>query len=151
MLQHALIRAIRFRARHRYGRKEWSEERNRQTFGAQTETHEHEWRVEVTVEGALDPETGFVMDLGELDAILDDEVRTPLAGFDLNRVIPEVARGEMQPSTEALAGWVFGRVARRLPAGVALRRVRVRESDDLGAEVIDSRLSSGGDDAMFAS
>ena len=65
-----LIRAVRLRAVHHYRRAGWSEEENRRAFGAQAETHAHDWRVEVHVAGPVDPATGWCVDLGALDAHL---------------------------------------------------------------------------------
>ena len=73
----------------------------------------------------------MVMDLGELDRILRDEVVAPFDGKHLNLDVPEFAYGRTLPTCEAIAGYVFRRVAARLPAGVALERVRVLEDPTL--------------------
>ena len=64
-----LTRTVRFSASHRYYRPEWSEERNREVFGAcaNPHGHGHNYLLEVTVEGEPDVETGFSVDLGVLD------------------------------------------------------------------------------------
>jgi len=128
----SLTRVRRFRARHHYGRAGWSEARNREVFGAQVQSHEHAFRVEVTVSGVPDAETGFLVDLPLLDALLD-ELLGPLEGGDLNQRIPEVRTGELQPSTEALSGWIWIRLENRIPEPARLERVRVWESDELGS------------------
>lgn len=135
LFRRTLIRTVRFRATHHYHVPEWDEERNRETFGAQAEPHGHDYRVDVTVAGPPDSETGFVADLSELDAVLREEVVGPLHDQDLNRAIPEVAEGTMQPSTEALAEWVYRRVAPRVREPARVIRVRVSESDDLAGEI----------------
>jgi 6-pyruvoyl-tetrahydropterin synthase len=76
----------------------------------------------------------MVIDLGLLDRILDEQVLTPLAGKDLNRVVPAFAGGASQPTCEALAALLFGRIAARLPAGTSLERVRVEEDPTLYAD-----------------
>lgn len=130
----SLIRVAVFSARHRYERADRSAAWNEARFGDQRHAHPHEYRLEVTIEGAPDPQTGFVTDLTELDAILD-EITGPLDGADLNDAIPEVREGTMQPSTEALARWFWERLSARFEAPARLRRVRVWESDRLGGEV----------------
>jgi 6-pyruvoyltetrahydropterin/6-carboxytetrahydropterin synthase len=132
-LGHArLIRVVRFRATHRYGRREWSAERNRDVFGAQVEPHAHDWHVEVHVRGPIDPDTGWVVDLGVLDAALG-RLTAEWDGGDLNHLIPEVADGLLMPSTEELARWIFTRLEGRLGSSTMLVQVRVFESDALGA------------------
>ena len=84
------------------------------------------------VRGPLDA-YGFVMDLAVLDRLLD-EVLGVLDGADLNRTIPEMSSGHLQPTTEALARWVWERLAVRIPEPARLVRVRVAESSGLAAD-----------------
>jgi 6-pyruvoyl-tetrahydropterin synthase len=87
----------------------------------------------VTVRGSL-AETGTVIDLGLLDQILHDEVLTPFAGKHLNLDVPAFAYGKTLPTCEALAAYVFPRIASRLPGGLALERVRIMEDPTLYAD-----------------
>lgn len=131
----SLIRIARFRASHHYHRADWSEERNREAFGEAVRPHEHDYRVEVTVTGAPDPVSGLVTDLAALDRLLEEEVVERLGNRSLNEALPPVAEEGAQPGTEVLAGWIFRTLRERIPGGARLRRVRVWESDELGAEV----------------
>ena len=128
-----LLRTLRFRAEHHYGHADWTAERNREAFGGQVRSHAHDWNVTVTVVGPPDEATGFVVDLRTLDRALRDVVG-PLDGADLNEVIPEVRCGDMQPSTENLARWLFERLEPRIVGGARLERVRVAEGPDLAGE-----------------
>jgi len=141
MLRTTLLRTVGFRATHRYWRSDWSEERNRQVFGAQTEPHQHDFRVQVALEGEVDRETGFLVDLATVDQVLERVVEG-LRDRDLNRAIPEVREGEILPSTEELARWFWGRLQGEIPGSTRLVRVRVAESDELAAEV--ARAAKGG-------
>lgn len=132
MHETTLLRTIRFRARHRYRRPEWSEARNREVFGANVEPHAHDWTLEVAVRGAVDPETGFLVDLVRLDAEIEAVV-APLRDADLDRVLEDA--GEVRlPSTENLARWLFERLEGRIPGAARLVRVRLAESPDLASE-----------------
>ncbi len=132
----SLTRLVGFRATHRLYRLDWTEARNREVFGALSEDpgHPHDYSCAITVRGPVDPTMGMVMDLGELDRILHDEVVAWFDGKHLNRDVPEFADGRTLPTCEALALHVFPRVAARLPAGVALERVRVLEDPTLYAD-----------------
>lgn len=132
----ALLRTVTFSADHHYGRSDRSPEWNREQFGEQRHPHGHEYRLEIKVEGAPDPETGFIVDLPSLDRLLA-EVVAPLDRGDLNRAIPAIRQETMQPSTESLALWFWNRLAPEIPGGARLRRVRVWESDTLAGEVED--------------
>ena len=127
-----LERTVRFHAVHHYGVEEWSDEHNQAAFGALVESHGHDYTATVWVTGPMDPRTGFCADLPALDATLDACVRA-LDGGDLNAAVPEVADGQAQPCCEVLARWFHRELARGLPDGVEVTRVRVAESDDLAA------------------
>lgn len=129
-----LTRIVLFSAAHRYVRPDWSNERNAETFGACGREHGHTYTCRVTVAGPLDPETSMVMDLGALDTILREEVTNVLDHRHLNVDVPEFAYGRTVPTGEALAVFVWQRVARRLPENVRLRAVRIEEEPHLFAE-----------------
>jgi 6-pyruvoyltetrahydropterin/6-carboxytetrahydropterin synthase len=130
-----LTRSVSFHATHRYYRPDWSEERNRKTFGplADQPGHGHDYQCAVTVAGAPD-DAGMIMDLTLLDRILQEEVLLPFAGKDFNQDVPAFSRGQPLPTCEAIASYVFARVTSRLPAGVSLARVRIAEDPTLYAD-----------------
>jgi 6-pyruvoyltetrahydropterin/6-carboxytetrahydropterin synthase len=106
-------------------------------FGPQVEPHEHDWRVEILLAGLIDPTTGWIVDLDAVDEALNG-LLAPWDGGDLNVEIPEVSSGEIQPSTENLACWIFTRLSSLLPTGSRLVEVRVFEGPDLGASYPDA-------------
>jgi 6-pyruvoyltetrahydropterin/6-carboxytetrahydropterin synthase len=132
----SLSRVVGFRALHRFFRPDWSEAQNRETFGPLSEApgHAHDYQCVVTVSGPLEPLRGMVMDLVALDRILQEEVVGRFDGRHLNLDVPEFAYGRTLPTCEALAAHVYRRVAARLPADVALERVRVLEDPTLYAD-----------------
>ena len=132
----SFTRTIGFHAWHRYWRPEWTPEQNRAAFGALADPpgHDHHYRCAVTVTGAFDPASGAVIDLPLLDRILADEVVKPLDGTHIEQDLADFLPGRTLPTCEALARWLFPRIARRLPSGVTLARVRVAEDDTLHAD-----------------
>ncbi|HEV8178420.1 MAG TPA: 6-carboxytetrahydropterin synthase [Gemmatimonadales bacterium] len=131
----SLTRVVGFHALHRYYRPEWSESRNREVFGALADPpgHGHDYQCAVTLRGPLD-DSGMIIDLGLLDRILRDEVLIPFAGKHLNLDLPAFAYGKTLPTCEAIAAYVFPRIAARLPAGPMLERVRIMEDPTLYAD-----------------
>ena len=131
----SLTRTVKFHAVHRYYRPDWSESRNREAFGSLTDPpgHGHDYQCAVTVRGPVD-DTGMIIDLVLLDRLLQEEVLEPFAGKHLNLDVPAFAYGSTLPTCEAIAAYVFPRVAGRLPAGVALERVRIMEDPTLYAD-----------------
>jgi 6-pyruvoyltetrahydropterin/6-carboxytetrahydropterin synthase len=128
-----LTRRVTFAAAHRYWREDWTEERNREVFGpcANPHGHGHSYALEVTVSGRVDEETGFCVDLGLLDGVLRDSVVRVLDHQHINHAVPEFGPGGRVPTTENLAAWAWPRIEARLPAGVRLHRVRLREDETL--------------------
>lgn len=133
-----LTRRVRFSAAHRYHRPEWSEERNRAAFGpcANPHGHGHDYVLEVTVAGEVDPETGFSVDLPRLDAVLRDEVSGLWDHQHLNHVVPEFAPGGLVPTSENILRLAWERVARRMGelGGARLVRMRLHENPDFYVE-----------------
>ena len=132
----SLTRVVEFRAVHRLYRSDWTDEKNREAFGplAEAPGHPHDYRCAVTVTGPADPPMAMVLDLPLLDRILADEVVTPFNRKNINRDIPGFADGRTIPTCEAIAAYVFARIAARLPAGVTLERVRILEDPTLYAD-----------------
>lgn len=130
----SLTRRVTFAAAHRYRRPDWSEEKNLEVFGScsRPSYHGHNYACEVTVSGEIDPETGFVVDLGALDAILREEVVDRFDHRNINADVPEFADGKLIPSGENLARFIFTRVQKRL-SGASVTRVTVAEDGTLSA------------------
>lgn len=75
-----------------------------------------------------------IIDLGLLYRILRKEVLISFAGKHLNLELPAFAYGKTLPTCEAIAAYVFPRIAARLPAGPALERARIMEDPTLYAD-----------------
>jgi 6-pyruvoyltetrahydropterin/6-carboxytetrahydropterin synthase len=133
-----LERRYRFSASHLYRRPDWTEEENRARFGkcANLPGHGHNYRLFVTVRGEVDDATGFVVDLGALDALVAARVVEPLDHQHLNSAIPEFAQGRGIPSSENLVRWIHARLQDGLPGGVELAKLRLEEDEDLASEWI---------------
>lgn len=133
-----LERRYRFSASHLYRRPEWTEEENRARFGkcANLPGHGHNYRLFVTVQGEVDDATGFIVDLGALDALVTARVTEPLDHQHLNSAIPEFADGGSIPSSENLIRWILARLQDALPGGAVLAKLRLEEDEDLATEWI---------------
>ena len=131
-----LERRYRFSAAHLYRRPDWTEAENRRRFGkcAIEPGHGHNYRLWVAVTGEVDRETGFVVDLGELDRLVHERVIELVDHRHLNHALEEFRLdGGQVPSTENLVAWVRGRLEGALPEGVELVELRLAEDDDLAA------------------
>ena len=81
-----VIRRERFNAAHRLFNPNWSDEKNEQIFGkcANKNWHGHNYILFVTVEGTVDPDTGYVIDLKVLSDIIKNRIVDKIDHKNLN-------------------------------------------------------------------
>ena len=125
-----LTRKAEFSASHYYHNPELTPDENVRIFGKCNNPygHGHNYTLEVTVKGAVDPKSGFVVDLKKLKDILNREVLDALDHRFLNKEVPEFTN--QIPTTENIAIAIWQRLAPKLNAA-QLHRVRVYETPDL--------------------
>jgi 6-pyruvoyltetrahydropterin/6-carboxytetrahydropterin synthase len=128
-----LTRKCEFSASHFYHNPKWSQEENLRAFGkcANLNGHGHNYTLEVTVKGEIDPVTGFVVDLKELKDILNREVVDAMDHRHLNKEVPEFAT--TIPTSENIAIAIWQRLEHKLKVA-KLHRVRLYELPDLFVE-----------------
>jgi 6-pyruvoyltetrahydropterin/6-carboxytetrahydropterin synthase len=121
-------RKLHFSAAHMLARRDWSPERNLEVFGpcANPNGHGHNYDLEVTVSGEIEPETGFVLDLKRLSALVEQHV---VRDLDHKNINVEVAwMREINPTTENLVVAIWRRLEPVLPAGIRLERIVLWET-----------------------
>jgi 6-pyruvoyltetrahydropterin/6-carboxytetrahydropterin synthase len=129
-----LTRIVEFTATHRIRRPDWSPEQNAREFGKAAHEHSHRYQCRVTVKGPLRARAGGVISLQALDQLLAEQIVSPLDGRQIHDAIPEFADGQRLATGEALAVYVWERLAPRLPQGVVLHAVRVQEGPNIYSE-----------------
>lgn len=127
-----VTRRFGFSAAHRYWRAEWSAEENTRVFGPLTVTHGHNYVLEVTVAGPVDPLTGMVMDLGELKRVVGDAV---VARFDHADLTADPLFAGRIPTTENVVRAAWELLAPKLGAD-RLYRLRLWEDPTLSVEYL---------------
>lgn len=128
-----LTRKAEFSAAHYYWNEDFSAEENARVFGkcANRNGHGHNYTLEVTVEGIVDPVSGFVIDLKWLRDVIESEVIRIYDHRHLNLEVPEFKK--TIPTTENIAIAIWNRMALKL-GGAKLHRIRVYEMPDLFAD-----------------
>lgn len=125
-----VTRRIQFAAGHQLGSPDLSEEENRRVFGDCARLHGHNYDLEVTVEGKVDPRTGFVIDFRELKRRVRELAVDEIDHRHLNDV--EWMEGA-NPTAENLVVAIWRRLSDRLD-GVDLVCVKLWETDRSLAE-----------------
>lgn len=120
-----ITKVFHFCAAHQYGNAEWSDEKNKEVFGPDAKVHGHNYKLEVTVTGEIDPDTGFLIDLGELSKIVNDNVLSKLDHSQFEKDLPYFK--DKQPSSENLVIFIWQEISKRL-TGAKLHRIRIVET-----------------------
>ena len=121
-------RRVHFSAAHRLYRPDWTDARNAEVFGscANPNWHGHNYELDVTVEGPVDPETGYAMDLKVLRDALEARVVKDVDHRNLNLEV-DWLQG-VNPTTENVVVAIWNRMAGALPRGIRLARLVLHET-----------------------
>jgi 6-pyruvoyltetrahydropterin/6-carboxytetrahydropterin synthase len=106
----SLTRRYSFPASHRLFRSDWGDAQNSRVFGkcANQHGHGHNYTLEVTVAGPVDPATGMIANLVDLDSFVHARVLDDFDHANLNEQVPEFR--DMIPTTENLCRVIFDRL-----------------------------------------
>lgn len=117
-----------FSAAHRLYRADWDDAKNQEVFGAcaNLNGHGHNYELEVTVEGPVDPETGMVVNMKDLKAVVNEWVVDRVDHKHLNLDVPFLSG--VIPTAENLAVAFWAALEPRVPAG-RLHELRLQETE----------------------
>ncbi|MCL6432962.1 MAG: 6-carboxytetrahydropterin synthase [Leptolyngbyaceae cyanobacterium HOT.MB2.61] len=125
-----------FSAAHRLARPDLSYEENCEIYGkcARPNGHGHNYHLEVTIKGEIDPRTGMVADLVAFQKAVDDYVVEPFDHTFLNKDIPYFA--EVVPTAENIAVHIRDLLKEPIrQMGAQLHKVKLVESPNNSCEV----------------
>lgn len=125
----SVTRLVRFNAAHRVFNPALSDAENQRLFGKcnNPNWHGHNYTLEITVEGAVDPDTGYVVDLGEVKRVAEEHLVRHVDHKNLNLDVPFM-QGTI-PTTEnlVLACW---RILAPAVAPARLVRLKLWETEN---------------------
>ena len=120
-----ITKVFHFCAAHQYGQSNWSDEKNEEVFGPDARVHGHNYKLEVTVTGEINHETGFLIDLGEFSKIVNDHVISKLDHSQFEKDLPWFQ--DRQPSSENLVIFIWEEISKYLK-DAKLHRIRIVET-----------------------
>ena len=126
-----VTRRERFNAAHKLWNDEWSDERNKETFGkcANPNWHGHNYDLHVTIKGVPAVDTGYCMDLKDLKDIIIEHVIDKLDHKNLNLDV-DFMKGKMA-STEILIIAIWDQLESHVNAtGCKLHQIRLYETEN---------------------
>lgn len=123
-----VVRRETFNAAHRLYNPTWTDEKNDEIFGLcnNPNFHGHNYVLEVWVDGQIDPETGYVIDLKILSKIINEEVKNPFDHRNLNLDCIEFK--DLNPTAENIAFVIWNKIRKRLDSKFEME-IRLWETD----------------------
>jgi 6-pyruvoyltetrahydropterin/6-carboxytetrahydropterin synthase len=120
-MEATVTRLAHFNAAHRLHNPNWTAERNQTVFGKcnNPEFHGHNYELEVSVTGTIDPETGYVIDVKVLADLIKEEVEQRFDHKNLNTQTKEFAH--LNPTAENIAVVIYQLLQPRLAADLKLK------------------------------
>lgn len=119
-------------AGHRLSRSDWTVEKNREVYGHCANNHGHQYRLDLVLEGEMNPETGMLINGYDVDKVVKSFLT---ASFDHKFLNDDVAFFKSrQPTAEWIAVWAFEELKSEFPPHVTLKTVRIYETPELAAE-----------------
>ncbi len=117
----SVTRRVHFNAAHRLYNPAYPEEWNVRTFGvcANPNAHGHNYELDITVTGRVDPETGYVLDINVLKRLAEEKLLAHLDHRHLNLDVPHFR--DVNPTAENIAIYCWDVLRAHLPAALALR------------------------------
>ncbi|KAI4886700.1 hypothetical protein NFI96_021385 [Prochilodus magdalenae] len=123
-----ITRVASFSACHRLHSKSLSDEENKRIFGKcnNPNGHGHNYKVEVTVRGKIDQNTGMVMNLTDLKQYIEEAIMKPLDHKNLDLDVPYF--DNVVSTTENLSVYIWDSMVKLLPPNM-LYEIKVHETD----------------------
>ncbi len=124
-----VTRRLKFNAAHRVHNPAFSDEENARLFGKcnNAHGHGHNYTLDVSVAGEVDPDTGYVFDLGQLKELVKREVVNAVDHHNLNMDVPFMAG--VIPTAENLVVQIWRILDNKIPSG-RLRRLVLWETEN---------------------
>ena len=117
-----------FCASHKYGNDYWSKEKNWEVFDKDYNTHGHNYILEVSVTGPIDPDSGWLVDLQKLNKNVKANI---IQIMDHSQIEVDIAwfKGK-QPSSENILLWAWEQIQKDL-TGASLYKLRLVETHSI--------------------
>lgn len=114
-------RKAHFNAAHRLHNPDWDDAKNREVFGKcnNPNYHGHNYELIVSVTGAVNKDTGYVIDMKELKTIITEQVEEPFDHKNLNLDTEEFKK--LNPTAENIAVVIWNKLKKALNPALKLK------------------------------
>ena len=121
-----LTKEYKFCAAHKYWNDDWDSDKNDQVFGEDVRLHGHNYQLAITVKGEINNDSGFIVDIKELNRVISKYV---IDIFDHSQIDKDIDWfHDKQPSTENMVFFIWNKIQDKIPSGAILHCVKLRET-----------------------
>jgi len=127
-----LTKQFKFCAAHKYWNNKWDKDKNYQVFGDDIKVHGHNYLLDVTITGEINPESGFIVDIQDIKSIVFENVINILDHSQIEKDIGWF-KGK-QPSTENLVLFIWEQISSKIEKPAKLYKIKLRETPTIFTE-----------------
>ena len=127
-----ITKQFKFCAAHKYWNPSWNEDKNYAVFGDDVKVHGHNYVLDITITGPINPDSGFIFDIHELKTIVKQYV---LSKLDHSLIQEDIDWFEgKQPSTENLVLFIWDSINPHIKDPAKLYKIKLRETPTIFTE-----------------
>ncbi len=126
-----ITKQYKFCAAHKYWNNDWSREKNKQVFDDDVKIHGHNYDLYITIKGPINRESGFVINLLDLNQLVKKEV---IEELDHSMIHEHPWFLDKQPSTENLVMFIWEKISTKIQDPAKLHCVKLRETGTIFTE-----------------
>ena len=127
-----LTKQYKFCAAHCYWNDKWSEDQNKDVFGKDINLHGHNYLLDITIFGPINPDSGFIINLKDLNILINRHIIEIMDHSQIEKDIDWFQ--DKQPSTENMVEFVWEQIAHRIPSPAKLHSVKLQETPTIFSE-----------------
>ena len=136
-----ITKQYQFCAAHRYWNSEWSEEENKDIFGKDIYIHGHNYLLDITIEGPIYEQSGFIINLKTLNELVKERV---INIFDHSQIEKDISWFiNRQPSTENMIIFIWNQIYDKIPLPSKLYKIKLQETPTIYTEYFGPENDNG--------
>lgn len=99
------------------------------TFGKCDNLHGHNYKLEVTVKGPVNGQTGMVMNIADMKSLIESSVLSLLDHRNIDQDVAYFRDSAIISTSENVCVFIWKRIAAQLPPLVQLHRIKLHETE----------------------
>ena len=127
-----ITKQYKFCAAHRYWNNDWSEQKNMEVFDKDIHVHGHNYLLFITISGPIDPDSGFIINLKNLDELISKKVLDIMDHSQIEKDIDWFIK--KQPSTENMVKFIWEQIDCHIIKPAKLHCIKLQETPTIFTE-----------------